>query len=326
MAARRSFSVGTAKARPGQWTKGTLRLGDYPDAAITAPVNILCGARPGPVLWVQCAIHGTEIGGAIGLLRLFARLKPAAMSGSIVGIMATNPGAFRGYARNTPLDGENLNRLFPGNAAGPHSHQTADILFRTAWRVADAMMDLHSGGDEAEVPFYGLYFEDGSPASAEAKRLAESVGSEVIWASRDAWLGGAAFVNFTRKGKPGLIVECGGAGAVPEAHIDSFAGAIEGVAKAMGIVPGRPPRQKRYRRVGNCELVFNRRGGYFLPAVQAGDVVKKGQRLARVMDPHGGIVEEVVSPNGPAYVAAIVRPYLPVYSGAMVAETIDVLE
>jgi len=325
MPAPKTINVGTARARTGQWATGTLTVGHYPDGPITAPVNVLRGSAPGPTLWVQCAIHGTEVGGAIGLLQLFKRLDPEKMKGAIIGVMATNPTAFRSYARNTPLDGENLNRLFPGHPAGPHSHQSADVLFRTAFRVADVMMDLHSGGDEAIVPFYGLYFDDGSPAAQEARRLVEAVGSEVVWASQDSWLDGAMFVNFTRRGKPGLIVECGGGGAVPEQHVKHFAGAIEGVAKAMGILPGQPRRQKRYRVVGNCELVFNRSGGYFLPDVAAGDTVRRGRRIGRVMDPYGAVVEEITSPNGPAYIAAIARAYLPVHSGAMVAECIEVI-
>ena len=47
--------------------------------------------------------------------------------------------------------------------------------------------------------------------------------------------------------------------------------------------------------------------------------------IARIMDPYGKIVEEIRAPNGPAYVAALVRPYLPVHSGAMVAECIQVV-
>ena len=122
------------------------------------------------------------------------------------------------------------------------------------------------------------------------------------------------------------LIECGGGGQVPPGHIDNSEKAIAGVAKAMGILPGRAPRQKAYRTVGRGLLVFNRRGGYFLPAAEVGGVVEKGQIIARIMDPHGRIVEEIKSPNGPAYIAAIVRPYLPVYSGAMVAETIDVID
>lgn len=326
MAKRRLVAVGSAKARRGEWTTGELRLGDYPDAPITAPVNILCGKNDGPTLWVHGAIHGAEIGGSLGVLRLFSKIDPARMNGTIVAVMAANPTAFRAQVRNTPFDGENMNRLFPGNPAGPHSQQAADILMETAFTVADAMMDLHSGGLEAVVPFYAIHWKDGSDASREAERLARAAGTSDIWACNDDWLDGAMFTNFTRRGKPAVIIECGGGGPLPEEHIGNFTGAVRGVAQAMNILPGRPPRKKRYRTIGHAELVFNTRGGFFLPETEPGAVVREGQCIGRVMNAHGKIVEELKSPNGPAYVAAIGRRYLPLHSGTMVAETMDVLE
>lgn len=325
MARKSPLTVGTAEAKPGKWTTGTLTMGYFPDAPITSPVNILCGKNDGPTLWVQSTIHGTEVGGAIGLLRFFDNLDPAKMNGTIIGLMAANPSAFRAFSRNTPLDGENLNRLFPGDPDGPHSVKTANLLFETAFGVADAMMDLHSGGNEAIVPFYGLYWADGSETAEKSERLAKALGSPDLWASKDDWLHGAMFVNFAKRGKPAVIVECGGGGPVPEEHVENFSMAISGVAKELGILSGSPPRQKKYRILGHCELVFNKRGGYFLPVKQAGDVIGKGEVFGRVMDPHGKIVEELVSPIGPAYLAAVVRPYQPVYSGTMVAECAQLL-
>src|SRR5215470_867883 len=168
------LKVGTAIARPGAWTTGTLTLGHYPDGPITTPVNIVSGKRPGKVLWVQAAIHGAECGGALGLLKLMKRIDPARMRGAIVGIMAANPTAFRALERNTPYDGENMNRLFERPSRTSQSRQAAAILMETAWASADAMMDLHSGGIQEVVPFYALYWEDGSPASQESARLARA--------------------------------------------------------------------------------------------------------------------------------------------------------
>jgi len=322
---KRVIAVGTAKASPGKWTTGTLTLGHYPDAPITTPVNIVCGRLDGPVLWVQSAIHGTETGGAIGTLRLFKRLDPASMNGTIVAIMAANPSAFRGYARNTPLDGENLNRLFPGDPAASHSRQQASVLMETASGVADAVMDLHSGGDQAVVPFYALYWHDGSDASRRSRELALATGAGDIWRSADDWLRGAMFANLTLRGKPAVIVECGGGGSLPEAQVDVFADAIEGVARELGILPGRSRPRSAPRELSECLLVHNVHGGYFLPEVEVGAIVARGTVIARIMDPYGKIVEEIRAPNGPAYVAALVRPYLPVHSGAMVAECIQVV-
>src|SRR5258708_21816754 len=105
------LKVGTAGARAGAWTTGTLTLGHYPDGPITTPVNILSGRQPGKVLWVQAAIHGAECGGTLGLLKLMKRIDPARMRGAIVGIMAANPTAFRALQRTTAYDGRDMNRL-----------------------------------------------------------------------------------------------------------------------------------------------------------------------------------------------------------------------
>ncbi|UCE31324.1 MAG: succinylglutamate desuccinylase/aspartoacylase family protein [Burkholderiales bacterium] len=326
MSKRRATVVGTAKAARGRWTTGTLALGRYPDGPITTPVNIACGATDGPTLWVQAAIHGTETGGAMGLLKLFRRLDLASMRGTIVGIMAANPSAFRGYSRNTPFDGENMNRLFPGNAAGGHSRRQASVLMETACAVADAVMDLHSGGDQAVVPFYALYWDDRSEASKRSRELALATGAKDLWRSSDTWLEGTMLANATRRGIPSVIVECGGGGSLPESEVDIFADAIEGVARQMGIVPGPARRRKAPREMTRCLLVFNRKGGYFVPAVGVGAIVDKGTVIARIMDPHGRVIEQIRSPNGPAYLAALARPYLPVYSGAMVAECVKVVQ
>lgn len=324
MAASQSFRVGTARAKPGAWTTGTLTLGHYPDAPITSPVNILCGTRPGPVLWVQSAIHGAECGGALGLLRLLKRIDPKRMKGAIVGVMAANPTAFRVLGRNTPYDGENMNRLFEKPSRTGHSRQAAATLIDTAMSVADAAMDMHSGGQDTVVPFYSIYWEDGSPASKQAAALARATGTKAIWNSTDAWLGGAMYTAMTKRGKPAIIIECGSGGDLNDRDVGLHMSAIAGVAKAMGILPGRAKSAPRILNVGTCDLLYNQRGGYFLPAVEVGAVVRKGQVIGRLMDLHGRIVEELASPKR-AYIAALVRDHRAIHSGTMCAECCDVL-
>jgi uncharacterized protein len=278
------------------------------------------------VLWVQGCIHGTEVGGTLGISRFLRGLDLSRVRGAIVGVMLANPNGFRQYSRSTPLDGENLNRVFPGARGGPHSHQAAATLLDTAQRVADAVLDLHSGGDRSEVPFYALYRDDGSAASREAERLARAAGTPDLWGSTDAWLGGAMFTHATRLGIPGLIVECGGGAQVPDAHVDSFVAALRGIAQAMGIVPGEPPQQPRYRRMDKAALVYTRAGGFFVPSVGCGEVVSKDQELARIVDVYGDVVETIRSPLGPGWIGAIRRRHMPVYSGDMVFEVMNVVE
>ncbi|HJM50307.1 MAG TPA: succinylglutamate desuccinylase/aspartoacylase family protein [Alphaproteobacteria bacterium] len=321
-----ALKVGTAVARRGRRTKGRLVLGAYPDSDISSPVIIASGSRAGPVLWVQCCVHGPEVGGPVALLRFLDKLDLKTITGTIVAVMTANPTSFRGYSRNTPIDGENLNRVFPGDPAGPHSRQTANILFRNAKRCADAVLDLHSGGDRSFVPFYALYWNDGSATAQRAGQLARAAGTPDIWASTDSWLAGTMFTNLTQQGLPALIVECGGGAQVPEAHLENYLSALNGVARAMGILPGRPRKQKKYRLMDDAPLVYSQVGGLFEPAVEPGEVVALNQELGRIHDLFGDLVEIVRSPRGPAYVASIRRRYMPVYSGDQIAEVIRILE
>jgi hypothetical protein len=314
-----AIKVGTAVAKPGKRTIGELVVGYYPDRAITAPVTIACGAKPGKTLWVQGCVHGPEVGGVVGILRFLEKLDLRKLSGTIVAVMLANPTAFRGYSRNTPIDTTNLNRVFPGSADGPHSAQTAHALMEAASATADVLLDLHSGGDRSLVPFYALYWDDGSPASREAGRLARAAGTRDIWAARDEWLGGAMFTILTQRGKPALIVECGGGAQVPDEHIASYVTAIRGIAQAIGILPGKPPRQKSYRLMREGLLVYSTSGGLFRPLVKPGAVVRKGQVLGEIIDLHGAVVERPRAPSK-GFIASIRRRYMPVYSGDQIAE------
>lgn len=315
-------AIGTARFEPGQITTGELALAHHLDGPVAAPVMIATGAKPGPTLWVQAAIHGGEIGGTLGIVRCLKRLDLQSMAGAIVGILAANPLAFRAQTRNTPIDGENMNRLFPGSLSGSITRQMAHQLMEVAVSQADVVVDLHSGGHEAVVPFYSLFWDDGSDASRAAAGYARSAATDVIWAARDEWLSGAMFTQLTRRNIPALIIECGGGAEIPDSHIEAFASAIEGIARAAEILPGGRVPQARYRTIGSCDLAFTRRGGFFVPACAAGDTLKKGDPVGRVVDIFGQDQEVITTPKR-AFIAAIGRPYLPVQSGAMIAELND---
>src|SRR5690606_32262184 len=177
--------------------------------------------------------------------------------------------------------------------------QTANTLIRTAQKVADAMLDLHSGGDRSIVPFYALYRNDGSETARKAEALARAAATPDIWASTDSWLTGAMFTHLTAQGIPSLIVEGGGGAQVPEEHLNNYVAAITGVAQAVGILPGTPPQQPRYRILDDALLVYSKRGGFFEPSVVAGEVLQEGQDLGRIIHPYRDEVAVMHTPGVP---------------------------
>src|SRR3546814_8829398 len=62
--------------------------------------------------------------------------------------------AVRGGRRTSPIDGGNLNRLFPGKPDGGITQKIADYVTTALLPLADVVVDLHSGGKTLEfVPY-----------------------------------------------------------------------------------------------------------------------------------------------------------------------------
>jgi len=61
-----------------------------------------------------------------------------------------NVPAFRAGRRDTPDDGANLNRAFPGNAAGSITQRIAYFVVNSLFPQAHVVIDLHAG--ERSVP------------------------------------------------------------------------------------------------------------------------------------------------------------------------------
>src|SRR5262245_7829298 len=73
---RRTFKVGTASAARGEKATGTIEVPAASDAALSIPVAVVHGAKPGPVLALVAGAHGTEYTSIIALEKLIGMLNP----------------------------------------------------------------------------------------------------------------------------------------------------------------------------------------------------------------------------------------------------------
>ncbi|MBM3523418.1 MAG: hypothetical protein FJX57_10715 [Alphaproteobacteria bacterium] len=314
------MQIGSARGEPGRLTTGHVELGQYPDGPIMAPVMIAKGRRPGPRLWVQCLVHGPEVGAPIALARFLRALDLDAFGGTIAALMAANPLGLRAYNRLTPNDGMNLNRVFPGKPDGSVSEQLAHRVHALAVEHGDVMLDLHSGGDLTITAFYVIYPKEDAAWSREAARLCAATGSRYQWGSTEGWLRGAAFGSFARRTqRPALIMETGGGGRVTEQDLANYKLALTGLCQALGMLAGTPVPASDVRHGGNAIHVKATRGGFWHPAVAPGDDMVAGRTMGRVVDVFGAVVEEVPCP------IAIRRPYMGVFSGDQLVEVVESL-
>ena len=83
------------------------------------PVPIACVRNgEGPTVLLFSGVHGDEYEGQITLSKLICDLEPAAVSGRIILLPMANLPAGKAGLRTSPIDGLNLNRVFPGDADG----------------------------------------------------------------------------------------------------------------------------------------------------------------------------------------------------------------
>jgi len=128
---------------------GHLRLPYSRDDSAWGSVMIpICVVKngDGPTALLTGANHGDEYEGPLALQHLSHELKSSDIKGRVIIVPAFNYPAFLAAKRTSPIDGGNLNRLFPGKPDGTVTEKIADYFERTLIPQADVVLDIHSGG------------------------------------------------------------------------------------------------------------------------------------------------------------------------------------
>jgi uncharacterized protein len=279
------LQVGSAVAQPGTRANGYLDVASYNDGTpVRTPVIVLHGAKPGPRVWVQGCIHGNEFCGALGILKVCRELDPKKMAGSLLAFPALNITAFHGERRFSPysyIGVPDLNRVFPGRPDGNFNEITAHNLFQACVEHADCLIDFHCGHN-ADTR-WTLFYEDKSKTAKKSMELAKAFGIEIIYPCDYPVLKNGMFAQVAMKGKPGIIVECGGGGELAtEEAVRGVATGITNVMKYLKIVNKPLAFKKKYVILKDWAWQMTPHGGRFVPTVKIDDVVKKGQVIAKL--------------------------------------------
>jgi predicted deacylase len=93
---------------------GATLAGDEP-----RPIVTVCGAKTGPVLFVNAGVHGGEYPAIEAVIRLGRTLDPKAIAGTVILMPVLNLPAFRKRTMFVcPVDNVNPNRVFQGDPNG----------------------------------------------------------------------------------------------------------------------------------------------------------------------------------------------------------------
>lgn len=253
------------------------------------PVLAARGTRDGPTVVMTGAVHGDEYEGPAAIHRFFNELDHTAFAGRVIGLPIVNLPAWRARSRISPLDGIDLNRVFPRPPAHhvtSPSYVLAEAIFATFIQPCDVLIDLHSGGAKlVHLPMAGWYTGD-----TLAEHLARCFDPEVYpWLIPDR--AGVLSCEARRAGKVALGVEWGGG-----ARLDNLGVAVytAGLRRVLAILMGRTDEEAADQRpplLGSYQLVDA--AGLFVSSVGLGDRVAVGDPLGLIYDPLGQVVTTV---------------------------------
>jgi predicted deacylase len=201
--------------------------------------------------------------------------------------------AFAAGTRTSPIDNENLARIFPGNSTGTLSHRLAAALMEGVVSRADFLVDSHSGGVRlAFAPVAGFYDDPSiDPKVAEQSiALAKSMGIAYLWQLPPVT--GVLSYEAARRGIPVCGAEIGGRGNCLDADRADYLAAYLSVLAHHGMIA---PEHKRLLTTICFEGDWARSAasGYLQTTVTIGDKVNAEAIVGRLLDPLGDIVEEL---------------------------------
>ena len=258
---------------------------------IPVPAGVVCGGD-GPTALLVAGNHGDEWEGQVALSELLRDLQPGEVRGRVIILPCANQPASMAGARTSPLDGGNLNRSFPGSAAGGPTQQLAHYIATELIPRADLVLDLHSGGSSLMYMPCTLATHHEDPA-----RLAAHVDVIRAFGAPHAYLqgraegqGGVRTLGAVAESRGILSVatELGGAGTVTPAILALARAGVRRVLAHAGLIdaPAAPPADTRIVLVGHDDdWTYAPSAGVFEPLALPGDAVQAGQPAARLHTP-----------------------------------------
>lgn len=282
------------------------KLSTANNVSVDIPVTLISGSKPGPTFTIIAGIHGMEYPTIMSLIEFKKEIDPKKLSGNLVIIPVVNVESF--YKRTpfiNPLDGLNLNRVFPGNAKGTITEVMADFFTTQVFPVTDVLLDMH-GGDVSEdlIPFICYYNNKEFKKQTElSARLSQISGFDTIVsypyilpADKPAQY---AFKQAVRQGITALSIEIGKLGNWKQAEVVATKQAIYRMMAELKmyenkkVKPATPPRIMYNKQV----YVAVPDQGIFYSSLKAGDTVIKDTEIGFITDIFGNRIKTIMAPE-----------------------------
>ncbi|HEV7276254.1 MAG TPA: N(2)-acetyl-L-2,4-diaminobutanoate deacetylase DoeB [Devosiaceae bacterium] len=248
------------------------------------PITVIRNGE-GPTALLTGASHGDEYEGPVALMDLARTLQAEQVRGRVIIIPFLNYPAFRAGTRLSPVDGANMNRIFPGRPDGTVSHKIADYLQCRLLPLADFVLDFHSGGRTLDfVPFAAAHVLPDKAHEARCHAARDAFGAPYSVTMLEIDAVGMLDTAAEEMGKVFVTTELGGAGTATARSVGIARRGLRNVLVHAGIVEGevvQTPSIRLDMPSIDC-FSFAETEGLVEPCVDLGEPVEAGTVLVKV--------------------------------------------
>lgn len=263
-----------------------------------------------PVVWLTACSHGDEVGGVAVIHEIFKN--PARiLSGSLYAFPMMNPIAFE--KGNRLVNGDDLNRAFPGKSSGSVADVTANTIYKRITNSdPDLVIDIHNDWTHS-IPYVILDPVMKSKSSyGSVKEYSLASGFQVVEETTDPlddsspkeWkktLSG----SLMNAGYPALVMEIGEARVINEENVKKGVDAVFRILEKLGMLSTQhssvsSPVFSPVSVPSNDSVLYysgrprsSTKGGIIRFKVKPGDKIKRGHVLAVIYDVLGEVMEEM---------------------------------
>ena len=306
------FTVGEITVPRGEQVSGFIAVPEGMDEGTNIPVTIVHGASDGPVLALSAGIHGNEYPPITALQAMRTQLDPAALCGTVILVHIANMPAFLGRTiYYSPVDGKNLNRMFPGDPDGTISQRIAHTLTTEVIDQADYLVDLHAGdGNEALRPYVYMPVTGNAVFDSKIEGLAVAFGLDhiVMDTGPQHASGPSLYTDQTalERGIPAITTETGKSGSNDPYWVGLAERGIWNILRHLNMIAEDEVINRGITWLSDYKVITSPRSGIFSAATKDGYFVAENAVLGTLMDffgnelltiraPFAGVVNYVIS-------------------------------
>ncbi|HEV2385730.1 MAG TPA: succinylglutamate desuccinylase/aspartoacylase family protein [Candidatus Acidoferrales bacterium] len=297
-----AFTVGTAKAGPGEKATGYIEVPAGVDPGTRIPVVVVHGARPGPVLAMVAGSHGTEYASIIALEKLIPMLDPAQIAGTVIVLPLVNTASFEEKVPHlNPIDHRNMNRMYPGKPDGTQTERASWAITQQVIAQSDYLIDMHGGDLDESLRPYSYWLKIGNPKIDSVARqmvLAFGLRYIIIADDRPTAAGSSRYLDNTAalRGKPSITVEAGYAGTTTAEDVGVLVRGCLNEMRYLKMLPGEAAPVEHPVWFAKVVTPTSDATGIFYPLVKKNTYVSAGMKLGYVTDYFGKTIYEARAP------------------------------